>query len=517
LSGETSGTKELTITRGTYDLFLGNLISTLILALTSIIVGRLLAPSGFGLYTIALIVPSYVYLLLQFGVSSTITRYSAKYLSEGNEKKATSFSYTISLIHLAIGILVIGVLFPFTQIISTDLLHRPELSTGLIIPIALLSVLGQLLFYNASGAFAGLHRFDKNAIFQIINASAKLVLSISLVLAGYEAFGAIVGFTFSYIIAGAIALFLFGFMNKSFFPADIRESVKTTLKYSPPIYISAILVSVISPIQTTILAYVVSNTQIGWYAAAVNIGTLISLFTYPVTTAAFPLFSRTTFGGTNQLSEIFKLSVKYAALFIVPVTCIVMVLAVPLATAIYGRAYQFAGNYFLPLATVNLLAGAGSLSDTQFLYGIGETRKALLATAIGAAVSIALSAVLAFYVGVFGIIIGTVLGQAVSLCFNLRYISNILKVNPRTWFFSRIYISSAISALIVYPLSLLNLNPYLTVVVGAAIFLLILIPVMSLTKALPKGDFRALQDQFNEVRPMKLLLEIIGRYRNIFP
>ncbi len=424
--------------------------------------------------------------------------------------------YTISILHLAVGLLFIGLLIPFTTLISTDLLHRPELASGIIIPIALLSVVGQIMFYNGTATFVGLHSFGKAAIFQVIMAVAKLGLSVFLVLIGYSVLGAVAGYTFGFIVAGIISLVLLVLMNKSATPRNIKGDVGMSAEYAWPIFLSILLTGVTSPLQNTILAYTVSNTEIGWYSAAANIATLIGLFTYPVSTSLLPLFSRTTEGGTRGLASTYRLSVKYMAFFATPATMLVMAISTPLATAIYGHAYQFTGNYLLILAVGSLLAGLGSISWSPFLYGVGETRKAFLATAAGTAISIVVSISLVFYIGVYGVILGGILGSVASLFVASRFITGILGAKLQTWSVWRIYLSSALSAMAVYAVSLIISNAFLDVIVCGVLFLLILFPIMAWTKALTTNDMNTLQEQFNDVKPMRLLLDLIGKYRSLF-
>jgi stage V sporulation protein B len=512
----TEKAQKSTISKGTYQLFVGNLISTILLAVTSIIVGRLLGPDTFGLYTIALIVPGYVYLVLRWGLTSTVTRYATKYSSEGNERKATSFSYTISVLHMVAGLVAVGLLIPFSNAISTDILHRPDLSTGFIIPLMLLSVVGQIMFSNGTAAFVGLHEFGKAAIFQIILGFVKLVTSVLLILIGFSVLGAVAGYTFAFIVAGGISLGLLVRRNKSLVPDNIKEAINTSVKYAPPIYFSQFLFTIIPPFQSTILAYTVSNTEIGWYGAALNIVTLITLFTYPVSTALLPLFSKNVRGGNQELADLYRQSVRYSALFITPVAMLVMALSTPLATAIFGNVYEPSGNYLILLAIVSLLAGLGNISWAPFLYGVAETRKAFLATAAGSAVSIVGSLIFVFYFGVYGIIIGTILGSIVSLALGTRFVSKILEANLRIRLVWRIYLSSAISALAIYPISLFRLNSYFVVVAGGVFFLLILIPILASTKGLTRDDMIELQEQFKEVKLMSHLLNLIAAYHRLF-
>ena len=79
--------------RGMYDLFLGNTAYTLLLAVTAIVVGRIIGPDGYGLYAVALIVPSFLFTAVRLGLDSAATRYAARLRSEGKEQEAVSFIY----------------------------------------------------------------------------------------------------------------------------------------------------------------------------------------------------------------------------------------------------------------------------------------------------------------------------------------------------------------------------------------------------------------------------------------
>ncbi|MDG6999677.1 MAG: oligosaccharide flippase family protein [Nitrososphaerota archaeon] len=386
--------KESSISKGAYYLFVGNFVSTFVLASSSIIIGRLLGPDTYGLYTIALIIPSYGYLFLRLGLPSTLTRYTAKYVSEGDEKKAVSFSYTINLLHFVLGLLCVSVLFPFSNILSRTLFHRSELSSGLIMPIASVSVVGQILFNNGSSSFVGLGSFRRSAIVQVVRAAASLVVAVTLLLLGYSLLGAIIGYTSSFVVAGLISLFLLILLNNGFLPSNVKESVKTSIGYSPAIYLSSVLLFIIVPVQNSILAYAVTNNEIGLYVAAVNIASLIALFVYPIQTAVLPLFSKTMNRGITELSNTFRMSIKYAALLVTPVAVFVITFSRPLVISIFGEPYQLGSSYLMAFAVASLLIGVGGASADPFLYGIGETRKVLIANATGSATSILLSAAL---------------------------------------------------------------------------------------------------------------------------
>ena len=78
--------------RGGFFLFLGMTSSTIILALTSILVARLLGPENYGLYSVILIVPSFLIALSDLGVSHALTRFSAHFHVQGKRQKSSKFN-----------------------------------------------------------------------------------------------------------------------------------------------------------------------------------------------------------------------------------------------------------------------------------------------------------------------------------------------------------------------------------------------------------------------------------------
>jgi len=62
--------------RGGYYLFVGNTLSTGILTVASIIIARLLGPNDYGLFSLTIAVPSLFIGLVDFGITSAITRFS---------------------------------------------------------------------------------------------------------------------------------------------------------------------------------------------------------------------------------------------------------------------------------------------------------------------------------------------------------------------------------------------------------------------------------------------------------
>lgn len=62
--------------RGSFFLFVGKTSSTVIMAIASILVARLLGPENYGLYVIAMIPSSFLIAFSDFGISSALTSFA---------------------------------------------------------------------------------------------------------------------------------------------------------------------------------------------------------------------------------------------------------------------------------------------------------------------------------------------------------------------------------------------------------------------------------------------------------
>ncbi len=113
--------------RGTLVLFIGNLVSTAVATIAIIIFARLLGPGGYGLYTLAFVVPSILQLFVGLGVSTAVTRYVAFALSTGDAARAASMTRTAVIFSLLFGLALSALDLALAPYFVVAFLHRPEL------------------------------------------------------------------------------------------------------------------------------------------------------------------------------------------------------------------------------------------------------------------------------------------------------------------------------------------------------------------------------------------------------
>jgi O-antigen/teichoic acid export membrane protein len=500
-------------TRGMYHLFIGNFSYTFLVAVASIVIARLLGSANYGLYSLTLVVPNYVYTFIQLGFSSSAIYYSARYRTEGSPERAHEFMYSITLFQLILAAGAVVLLLPFSSLLAGRLLERPELST--LIPVALVAVFGHVGYYNVTGGMQGLNRMDRSAGLQVILAVVKLFASVALVVAGYGVFGAVLGNTLGFLVAGFSGLAMVLMLYRRPVPKTFLNDVKMALHYSTPLYLASLVGGLVGPYQNTLLANFVTNQEIGGYTGAANLSTLVSLFVYPITTALLPLFS-TLRDDRSKLLEVYRTTVRYSTLVIVPLTSFVLSLATPIAAAVYGRAFAFSGEYLRIISLAFLLVGLGGTAQSSLLSSTLRNRPLMICSVVGSAVTVAMSTVLVGFTGVYGVIIGTIIGQAVTLVVAWPIVTSAAGGNTRFESVWRIYLASFISGASVYPVTFIPLHPVVVTVIGVLAFFALLVPLLVWTKAISPGDVETLDTYFIRIRPVYFVFRMARRYYSVF-
>lgn len=499
--------------RGAYHLFVGNFSYTLLVAIASIVIARLLGPADYGLYSLALVIPSYLYTVVQLGFNQAAIFYSAKYRSEGSVSKAYEFILSITFFQLAVSGGAILLLIPLSADISRIVLDRPELTY--LMPVALATVLGHVGYYTISGGMQGLNKMNWSAILQVLLAIIKLVVSVGLVLLGFSVFGAVLGNAAAFLVSGFSGLLIVLLLYKKPFPNNFSFYVKSALTYSTPLYIAGLVGGMVGPIQSTLLALFVSNQEIGGFSAAGNLGALITLFVFPITTVLFPLFS-TIREDRARLLETYRISTKYSTLIIVPLTMFLMALATQIASAVYHTEYSFSGNYLRVLLLPNLLVGLGSMVQASLLSSTMRNRAWMASSVVGSIVSVGIAAIAVRYLGVYGVIAGNVAGQVVTLMLAWPFVTQAIGGNADFGSVWRIYLSSAVAAAFCYPISYIAFHPVMVSGLALLLFFAVLVPMLVLTGAVSPKDVENLDSYFRRVRPAYIFFRLARKYYQLF-
>jgi O-antigen/teichoic acid export membrane protein len=359
--------------------------SSIILAFGTIVVTLLIYEGDYGLYTIAL-VPATTFLLFQdWGIGTALTKFCASYRGKKEEHRLRSMVVAGMKFEVATALILTAFSLLFSGFIASSVFSKPE-TAGVMI-ILNLSIFFNAMLAAANSVFIGFERMGLLSICSICAAIAQSGLTVLLVYFGYGAMGAAVGYTFSSIVVGilAVALLYFAIFRKLSRDETSKfttyQTLKPMFKYGLPLALSAVLVGVASQFSWFVLSSNVDLSSIGNLRVTQNFMVLLTFVAFPISTSLFPAFSKLDPKNEKPLiASVFAASVKYAVLFLIPATMVMMVLAKPIIGTIYGDKWALAPT-FLTLGIINYLFTIfGSLSISSFLSAMEETKLILMSS-----------------------------------------------------------------------------------------------------------------------------------------
>lgn len=412
---------------GSFQLFIGQASSTIIMAAGAIILARLITPEEYGLYSIALI-PSYMAILFRdWGINSAITKYTASLRAQKTEEETFEIIKAGLIFEIAAGFLLSLVLVSLSSFIASVIFNRPE-STPLI-AIASITVFATALQTAAQSTFIGFERMELNSLTNICQATIKSVATPLLVFVGFGAMGATLGYTVSFIASAIIALTILyltiirGIKRKNTKNSKTAKTLKEMLRYGVPLSISSIIGGFLIQFYAFLMAIYCSDAAVGNYQVATQFATILTFFTIPISTVLFPAFSKINTENENELLQTaFAASIKYASLIIVPAVMVLMVLSKPMVTTLFGEKWTQA-PLFLTLYVVNdLFVTFGSQILGSLFAGLGETKTQMKLSLITLAIGIPLAFILIPSMGIIGLILTTIVAGKPSLAIGLYWI-----------------------------------------------------------------------------------------------
>jgi len=503
-------------TKGSFFLFIGNTSSTIILALGSILIARLLGPENYGLYTVALITPSFLIALSDLGISPALTRFSARLRTQERHREAAGLIKAGILFKLLSSLLLALILLLTSDIIATSTLKRPEIS--LLIRLASLYLIGQSIYMTLNSTFIGLDKMEKSGLLMNIQAITKVVTSIPLVILGFATAGAILGAGLSFTLASGIGIGFILFRMNPEMSGGHGENVsffgglKTMVNYGMPLYISTLTLSLLTQYQSLILALFASNTEIGNYTTAMNFSVLITLISCPIATSLFPAFSKLSINEhRDSVEKMFKLSVKYTSLLIMPASFLIALLSQEAVYTLYGYEYWLAPGYLTLYALNFLCTGLGMFVLDSFFNGQGDTKatfKMSLAKLFPAAL---LAPILTLYYGVLGLIASILIPQFLSTTYGLYLTHKKYSISPDWKPLTRIGFASLASTLLVYiTLNTAPINNYLyRLILGGTLYLTLFLAIAPIAGAVNKTDIQNLHESTKEIAIYPIIKTIL--------
>ncbi|MCW3978572.1 MAG: flippase [Candidatus Bathyarchaeota archaeon] len=477
--------------RGSLYLFLGQFVSEAVNAVGAVLVARLLTPSEYGVFGLAFVLPLLFSMFSNWGINEALIRSLARYQAQGRWGEIRRMVVTGFLFKGGVACLLSIVMFISADSLAALALARPELA-GLVRLTSALVII-QSVFSTAYAVFYGLGRMGLAAAMRVIQALIRASTSLILILWGYGVSGAVMGHMLSFLTAAVISAVLIfkGMQHETSRDIDDETSLTGMLRFGFPLFIGSFLTTLNTRYQWLLLAWFTGDVAIGNLNIATKFISLVTLFTVPIHSTLYPAFSKFSYDEhVDELGSLFKASVRYATLIVIPVISMIILLSEQFVVLLFGPRYGQA-PLFLSLALLQYLAtGLGALSISGFLNSQGDTKTNLHITSVNVGLSVIACSILTWRLGVPGLLVGGFVASMAGTAYSLHKVHGKYRFGIGLGHSGRVALFSALSALAAYIASRLIPVPHTLVQMAAAsvVFLVSCMFLAPLTGAITKTD-----------------------------
>lgn len=444
-----------------------NFFMNIILTLSSIIfplitfpyVSRILQPEAWGKVNMAISFITYFSYFAQLGLPTYGVKICAQY--RDNREKLSRTVQELSII-CAIATLITYIALAIV-ITSIPMLYAEKNLYLLVSSTLFFNLIGMEWLYKALEKYT--YITFRSIIFKIIALIAMFLLIKS---------------ESDYIIYGGISVFASSASNIcNFIEAKKYVSFKPLGNYNfkqhlKPLFILFAMTcasTIYTNLDTVMLGFMTTNTDVGYYNAAIKIK---SLLVAVVTSLSTVLLPRASYYIENDLFTEFKKISSKALNFI-----FIIALPMILYFIVFARECIFflSGDKFeasiIPMQIIMptlLFIGLTNILGIQILIPLGKEKYVLYSTIAGAVTDLILNTILIPSYKSCGAAVGTLVAELVVLIVQLILIGKDIRRMFRSFQFSKMFFASAIALLCTYQIKNTSLHVFFILIISAIIF-----------------------------------------------
>lgn len=452
-----------------------NFLMNIILTMSSFIfplitfpyVSRILQPSGTGKVAFVTSIVSYFALFSQLGIPMYGIRVCAQV--RDNWEKLTRTAHELLAINFITSLIVYVALT--ISIIIIPKFHKEKTLFIIVSSGIILSTIGIEWLYKA------LEQYTYVTIRSIV---FKFIALILLFLMVHE--------KKDYIVYGFITIFAASASNilnlinahkyigfKPIGGYDLKRHIKPVIVF----FAMSCATTIYTNLDVVMLGFITSDTEVGYYNAAVKIKTILVSI---VTALGSVVLPRASYYIENKMKNEFvqmnKKALSFVIMLAVPLTVYFMIYAKNGILFLSGQSYT---GSILPMQIIMptlILIGITNILGIQILVPIGREKVVLYSEVVGAITDIIINTLLIPDLRSVGAAIGTLMAEIVVFIVQYFYLRNNIKWIVKDIHYSEVIIGTLLAVIFSMWLQFLNLSNFITLLISAVIFIAVYILYM---------------------------------------
>ena len=415
-----------------------------------VIIARSLGPEVFGLYILGLVVAKISGELSRLGLQGGAMRFVSIFRQDEPGKiKGAIISAT--LVSFIVGTLMGGLVYILSGPISENIFHSPALTDVIRAFTICIPFLSTMMV--VSGILLGFHTTKYSVtMVHIIQPSANILCVIIATLLNFGIIGVIISYFVSHTIATLIGLYFISIQFHGIKERTLKPvyEIKKLLRYSTPLLLSGFLVFLMSWVDSIMLGFMKSSTDVGIYRAAAQIPLLLLMILNASGSICAPSIAELHHNNqTKRLEQLLKTSTRWVFLLTLPATLILLFSARDIM-AIFGSDYVDIGAQVLIVLAIAQFVNCVTGSVGQNLTMTGKQKIEMINNIATIVINIILNYFLISAYGVIGAAIATGISIAMVNLVRLFEVFIIYKIQPYNISYIPGVICGMVSAIALY-------------------------------------------------------------------
>ncbi|RJQ25250.1 hypothetical protein C4577_06125 [Candidatus Parcubacteria bacterium] len=250
--------------------------------------GRFLSVDDYGILA-ALTSIVVIFSIFSSTIITVFTKFTASFIGKNKQEFIGPLFKNGTVIIGVIALIISLLIFIFSPQIA-QFLHIDSL---ILVYITAASLFFLFVTSVVFGILQGSLRFFTFSFLNIVLAITKLIFGLSLVIAGYKVFGAVVGTLISGVVSYFLAVvFLRFILVKSDRSVKINETFKDICSYGTPVLLSSLGLTAMISIDIILTKHFFNPVMAGQYAALSLMGRSIFYLISPITLVFFSLVAQ---------------------------------------------------------------------------------------------------------------------------------------------------------------------------------------------------------------------------------
>ncbi|MCD1294871.1 hypothetical protein CUJ83_07650 [Methanocella sp. CWC-04] len=437
------------IVKGTAIIFIGVFISLMLNFIIRIILVRSTTQDEYGIYTLAITLVTMTSTLSMLGLDEGAARFIAYFTGKSDNSNVKDIIYTSIKLVLITSIASTMIFFIFSEFISVQVFHSPELSN--ILKIASITVPFMVLTGMLLSIMRGFNIPRAKVIFNdILKPLLFLVFLIAAILLnmGFETI------IYAYALSVIITLFAFLAYIKRVYSNKYSELSRTEktitgelLKFSIPLLSVNVLLMMMSQATTLILGHFKTPSIVGEFDIALLMAGLLLIVLNSIGYMYTPIISN-LFGKDRieELKRSYIITTKWGYMSSLPIFFVFLLFPETIVNLLFGARY-IGIAFVLQIVVIGYIINPITGPNYHTLIAMGRTRFIIESFLMNAILNIVFSILLIPPLGIIGAAIAVTFSASVANILLSVRLYQILKIHP----FTRNYIVSIAISFILVP------------------------------------------------------------------